>query len=94
MTSCTLKREKQPAFVSFWYKGLVADGKMESLTQLLKNAKNLILTGAPGTGKTYLARQIAEMMVLKKVHDDAHPLSDDEKVKLSKQVWFCQFHPS
>ena len=31
-------------------------------TKLLKNTKNLILTGAPGTGKTYLAKQIAEKM--------------------------------
>ena len=31
-------------------------------TNLLKNTKNLILTGAPGTGKTYLAKQIAEKM--------------------------------
>ena len=29
---------------------------------LLENTKNLILTGAPGTGKTYLAKQIAEKM--------------------------------
>ena len=29
---------------------------------LLKNTKNLILTGAPGTGKTYLAKQIAKSM--------------------------------
>ena len=30
--------------------------------KLLENTRNLILTGAPGTGKTYLARQIAQAM--------------------------------
>lgn len=35
---------------------------VEKNTDLLKSTKNLILTGAPGTGKTYLARQIAEKM--------------------------------
>lgn len=33
---------------------------MEQYQQLLINNKNLILTGAPGTGKTYLAKEIAE----------------------------------
>ena len=33
---------------------------------LLENTKNLILTGAPGTGKTYLAKQIAEKWDVKK----------------------------
>lgn len=32
---------------------------MEDIKKLLKQNKNLILTGAPGTGKTYLAKQIA-----------------------------------
>lgn len=35
---------------------------VDKYTKLLKNTRNLILTGAPGTGKTYLAKQIAEAM--------------------------------
>ena len=35
---------------------------VQQYTKLLKNTRNLILTGAPGTGKTYLAKQIAEKM--------------------------------
>ncbi|MBE6361673.1 MAG: AAA family ATPase, partial [Treponema bryantii] len=33
---------------------------VKKYASLLKNTKNLILTGAPGTGKTYLAKQIAK----------------------------------
>ncbi|EMC19287.1 AAA family ATPase [Streptococcus mutans] len=44
----------------------------------LENSKNLILRGAPGTGKTYLAKQIAE------------ELTDGNE----DQIGFVQFHPS
>ena len=36
--------------------------KTEELTKLLKNTKNLILHGAPGTGKTFMAFEIAKQM--------------------------------
>ncbi len=36
------------------------DTDMDKYIELLKANKNLILTGAPGTGKTYLAKQIAK----------------------------------
>ncbi len=53
--------------------------------QLLKVNKNLILTGAPGTGKTYKAREMArEMLGLKSI----------EELKTDKRYGFVQFHPS
>lgn len=58
--------------------------KVESLKKRLNICGNLIFTGAPGTGKTYLAKQIAAKMI------DCKP---NELVK-SKQFAFVQFHPS
>jgi len=45
---------------------------------------NLILTGAPGTGKTYMARQMAANLIG----------IDIEKLSDSSQYGFVQFHPS
>lgn len=39
------------------------DNHMEEYVKLLKENYNLILTGAPGTGKTYLAKEIAKEMM-------------------------------
>lgn len=36
--------------------------KIQHFSELLSRTHNLILTGAPGTGKTYLAKQIAEAL--------------------------------
>ena len=53
--------------------------------QLLKANKNLILTGAPGTGKTYLAKQIAKQIL---------KIEDDDELPKDKRFGFVQFHPS
>ena len=56
-------------------------GKETELKELILNAKNVILTGAPGTGKTFLAKKIA------------HLITDDTEGNES-HIAFCQFHPS
>lgn len=57
--------------------------------QLLQLKKNIIFTGAPGTGKTFLAKQIAAT-IISGGNRDWKNLTSTEK----KQTGFVQFHPS
>ena len=57
---------------------------------MLIESKNLIFRGAPGTGKSYLAKEIAADIIRNGDFDDCDSLSDEQK----KQVEFVQFHPS
>ena len=38
-------------------------GKYDKYIQLLESNKNLILSGAPGTGKTFMAKEIAKEFI-------------------------------
>ena len=70
-------------------------GRMiDEMIKLLDKAKQIVFTGAPGTGKTYLARQIAQKIILGKVVTKEEDLTPDEIVKLKDQMEFVQFHPS
>lgn len=60
--------------------------------KLLESNYNLILTGAPGTGKTYLAKEMALKLIFGK--NDEKMLSEAEKHQLKLQYRFVQFHPS
>ena len=48
----------------------------QDLKKLLEKAKNIILHGAPGTGKTYLAHKIAEAMAAEQKFVQFHPSYD------------------
>ena len=66
------EKEKKEEKMSLEYK------VYHPLSQTLLQSKNLILRGAPGTGKTYLAKEIAK------------ELTDGNE----DQIGFVQFHPS
>lgn len=59
-------------------------------SSMLIKSKNLIFRGAPGTGKTYLAKEIAADVISNGYEDKYDCLTDEQK----KQVEFVQFHPS
>ena len=66
------------------------DEKCSYYIKLLLKNKNLILNGAPGTGKTYLAKQIAAQIIF----DGNVPEDFEENEKFINQYGFVQFHPS
>lgn len=58
---------------------------IETKKALLEINQNLIFTGAPGTGKTHLAKQIAKSII---------GVKTDEDLEKTGQFSFVQFHPS
>jgi MoxR-like ATPase len=62
------------------------------MINLLKANNNLILTGAPGTGKTFMAKDVAEKMIFNTVSSDKKDQA--EKLKTSPQFKLVQFHPA
>lgn len=66
------------------------DEKYSYYIKLLLKNKNLILNGAPGTGKTYLAKQIAAQIIF----DGNVPEDFEENEMFINQYGFVQFHPS
>lgn len=65
-------------------------GYRNPFSSMLIESKNLIFRGAPGTGKSYLAKEIAADIISNGYFEEYASLTDEQK----KQVEFVQFHPS
>ena len=92
---------KYPDYVNK-IEAIIVEGKVEetksnsyndmykAYINLLLNNHNLIFNGAPGTGKTYLAKQVAAQII----YEGNVPESFEEDTKFIEQCGFVQFHPS
>jgi len=67
-----------------WQVFIRLGGMTDDYFDLLNNNHNLIITGAPGTGKTYMAKEIAAKMIGCELN----------ALENNKQYNFVQFHPS
>lgn len=65
-------------------------GYRNPYSSLLIESKNIIFRGAPGTGKSFLAKEIATDIISNGYFDDYTLLTDEQR----KQIEFVQFHPS
>ncbi len=66
------------------------DKRYEPYVELLLKNRNLILNGAPGTGKTYLAKQVAAQIIF----EGDVPEDFENNENFNNQCGFVQFHPS
>ena len=92
---------KYPDYVNK-IEAMIVEGKVEetksnsyndmykAYINLLLNNHNLIFNGAPGTGKTYLAKQVAAQII----YEGNVPESFEEDASFIEQCGFVQFHPS
>lgn len=69
-------------------------GLQQEIQELVEEKLQVILTGAPGTGKTYLAQEVAAKMILGTSIDSADRI-EETLVQAGKleQYQFVQFHP-
>lgn len=65
-------------------------GYRNPYSSMLVQSKNIIFRGAPGTGKSYLAKEIAADIISNGYFDNYTLLTEEQK----QQVEFVQFHPS
>lgn len=70
---------------------------LDQQVQLLKDKKNIILQGAPGTGKTYTTASLAVALCnpsFTGLEDHIKVMDEYERLRQEGQIAFCTFHQS
>jgi hypothetical protein len=69
---------------------------LDKITEIIENqkCKQLVLTGAPGTGKTYSVKEYVAKQILGKQYKEEHAKQNWKDAQDSGRVQLVQFHPS
>lgn len=83
-------------FIEQWHKKILLKMKTAQITDIIKQKKQIILQGAPGTGKTYATAALA----LSLIGEPYNPLNHQEimekydRLVNEKRIFFTTFHQS
>lgn len=93
--STTFESANKWDFIKFWHERYKAMNLLQTYSKLLKAKKNLILTGAPGTGKTYNTAALALSIcgeAVPETHEDV--MKRYEELRREGRIGFVTFHQS
>ena len=83
-------------FINNWYKQILDKMETTKVVEILKQKKQIILQGAPGTGKTYITASVALSLMGEEFNPTDHKEIMEKYSKLvnDKRIFFTTFHQS
>lgn len=83
-------------FINNWYRQIISKMDTTKIVDILKQKKQIILQGAPGTGKTYITAAIALSLIGESYNPDDHKdiMKKYNKLVDDKRIFFTTFHQS
>lgn len=93
-----LKDKSTPSwkFIDNWYKQILNKMETIQIVDILKQKKQIILQGAPGTGKTYITASVALSLIGETYNPTDHKeiMTKYGKLVNDKRIFFTTFHQS
>ena len=96
LSQCVSPKTDQYHYIHQWHQLVMKTKEIQKIANLLKKKKNIILQGAPGTGKTYATAELALRLIgdTKSYPNHTALMDAYEKMREVGQIEFVTFHQS
>lgn len=93
---CVNPQASQYQYIHQWHQSVIKMKDIQEMANLLEKKKNIILQGAPGTGKTYTTAELALRVIgeTKSYPNHTALMEAYEKIRKEGQIEFVTFHQS